>query len=196
MGARIRRTAANIGNRWPYLLLVAIYKLLEDRFLADINGWVDSNAGVLDGALGPFLDYWPAITGWGLIPLVIVGIVAHSYLDTRPKDQAFEGALKELANVEVDGMRWVTGGGRDWQTGLYVRPQCLHHHVGLLYENGKKEPRMAYPYDLIWGEEGFRLVCADGPHFVSLGERPRKLEDSWERAKALLERELTKLNEA
>ena len=194
MGARLSRTAARFFNRWPYLLLLAVYKLLEDRFLADINGWADSNTGVLDVALGPFLDYWPGITGWGLIPLVIVGIVAHSYFNTRPRDQAFEGAFKELAKTEVDSMRWVTGGGRDWQAGLYVAPQCLQHHVRLLYENGNKEPRIAYPYDLIWDEEGFRLVCADGPHFVSLGERPKKLEDSWERAKALLERELTDMS--
>lgn len=194
MVSRLRRTVSNFWQNWPYLVLIAIYKLLEDRFLADVNSWVDSNAGVLEAAIGPALDYWPAITGWGLIPLVIMGILAHSYVDTRPR--GFEGALKELADVETDGIRWVTSGDRDWRHGLSIRPQCPKHCVRLLYENRAEAERPAYPYDVIWDEEGFRLLCAQGPHFLTLGEKPQALENVWARAKTLLERELTEMNEA
>jgi hypothetical protein len=82
MQQRLRATFTATAKRWPFLVVLLAYKLLEDRFLSAINDFLDRQSTWGVGMLHLASENLAVVT-WLLIPAVIVGIIIHAYIESK-----------------------------------------------------------------------------------------------------------------
>ena len=105
MQQRLLATLKTAARQWPLLLLLVIYKLLEDRFLGYINDFLDEQSVWGVAVLRLAFDNLAFVT-WLLIPATVAAITAHAYIQSKVPAR-LNRLSEECTNISAEILRFL-----------------------------------------------------------------------------------------